>query len=337
MLKIKKAIFLIFFFCSIKSSLLFSQSAAIKDNAINNSPNLTIGGTLLGVDIYDPNLNMFIEGKLGYRFKKEKAWIKANYTIAFADRLEEVTESNTSSWAVPAEGTKPLKTYGASIGFNLVRKEDFKLVKATFLKRSDIKSVKLPVKSYRSYGLHVGFDYFRSILAQGSTISFTGTATNFPKDTVLIASHATPMFSMNMITIGMHRQLVQHCVVQVNNGGELKEYKNKYISTFYTDFLIGTKMTFENILVPLNGNGPNANTSGGSYYSNDPYNFYSVDINGSYKKIPVGGRIGWEQIGLGPVGSIVGFEFGFRPGIINPADNIYLMMKIGMSFNMKAK
>ncbi len=341
MQKIKNILFLICFFCSLKSSLLFGQgSATVKDNNIDNSRNLTIGGTYFGADIYDPNLNLFIEGKIGYRFKKEKAWIKANYTIAFADRLEEITESTTSQWAVPAEGTKPLKTVGATIGFNFVRKEDFSLVKATFLKKSDmIKSVRLPVKSYRLYGIHVGYDYFRTIIAQGSTISFTGTATNFPKDTILSTPHATPMFSMNMISIGMHRQLIQHSVIQVNNGGELKEYKNKYISTFYADFLIGTKMTFENILVPLNGNGPNASSSngGGSYATNDPYNFYSVDINNSYKKIPVGGRIGWEYIGLGPVGGIVGFEFGFRPGIIAPADNLYLMMKFGISFNTKAK
>jgi hypothetical protein len=335
--KITILLFIFVFFSAKKASIYGQGSASIKDNDLDNSRNLSIGGTILGVDLYDPNLNMFIEGKLCYRLKKENGWLKANYSLAYADRLEEITESSSSQEAIPAEGTKPLKTYGLSIGYNFIKRQDFQVTKATFLRRSSVKSIKLPVKSLRLYGIHIGLEYFRSIKAQGSTISYTGTINaNFPKDTSIITGNATPMFSMNMISIGFHRQYVEHNVIQVNSSGTLTEYKTKYTSTFYADFLIGTKMVFEDILIPLNGNGPNSNPSNNNY-SNTPYNFYRADINNSYKKIPVGGRIGWEKTGLGPVGSIVGWEFGFRPGIISPADNLYIMIKVGLSFNMKAK
>ena len=337
--KIKWIIVILAFFTGRQCKLYGQLNATVKDNVVENSRNLSIGGTLLGIDLYNPNLNFFIEGKLNYRFKKELGWIKGNYSVAFADRLEEITESTTAQEAVPANGTKPLKTYGLSFGYNFVRKEDFTITKATFLRRSGAKSVKLPVKSCRVYGVHVGLEYFRTIIAQGSSMSYTGNITaNYPRDTTVVTGNATPMFSMKIISVGIHRQIIEHSVIQINNGGELKEYKNKGSSMVYADFLIGTSMTFENVLTPLNGNGPNANPAN-SYgsNSNNPYNFYSVDINNSYKKVPIGGRIGWEHIGLGPVGSIIGFECGFRPGILKPADNAYIMMKIGLSFNVKAK
>ncbi|MGZ3900390.1 MAG: hypothetical protein ACXVNO_06030 [Bacteroidia bacterium] len=317
-----------------------AQAARITDNDLDNSRNLSVGGTILGVDVFDPNLNMFVEGKMIYRFKKELGWINANYKVAWADRMDEVNESTSMEDAVPAGGSKALKNYGFSVGYNFIKKEDFKIARATFMNRSREKSMRLPVKSYRLYGVHVGYEYFRSIMAQGSTTSYTGhVVADYPRDTIVVAGNATPMLNMKIISIGIHRQFIEHSAMEVNSNGAFTNYKNKFSSMVYADFLIGTAMVFENILVPLGANGLNANPNNysGSYNSNSPYNFYQVDINGSYKKIPIGARLGWEQVGLGPVGALMGVEAGFRPGIMGPGYNAYIMFKLGMTFNMKAK
>lgn len=308
--------------------------ARIKDNNLDNSKNLTISSTIFGIDTYNPNLNLFLDGKIQYRFKKETVWLNAQYKVAWADRLDEVTTSSSSQEAVPVEGTKPLKSYGLSVGYNFIKREDYKVARATFMNRSQSKSIRLPVKSYRLYGVHGGYDYFRSVVAQGSTMSYSGAiVADYPRDTIVNVNHATPMFHMNMISIGIHRQKIQHYEIEVVDGGSVKEYKSKMHSIVYADFLIGTAMTLDNILIPLNGAGQNANPN----YTNDPFNFYRVDVNNSYKKIPVGGRIGWEQVTLGTVGTSFGIEFGFRPGILGPDFNTYLLFKYGISFNFKAK
>jgi hypothetical protein len=310
--------------------------ASIVDNAIDNSRNLSIGGTIIGADIYDPNLNFFIEGKLAYRFQKELGWIKAHYTRAYLDRIEEVLEP-TSYEALPAEGTQPLQNFGGSVGFNFKRKTVVMIARASFFNK--LESITLPIKSYRLYGVHVGYENFRSILAQGSTISFTGTVSrDLQRDTVLVASHATPMFRMSMLSFGIHRQLIDHYEISVNDGSNATTFKNRTSSMVYVDFLFGMNMMFDDILIPLGRGGPNSNpdpnaNSGGS----DPFNFYRADINNSYKKIPFGGRFGWEMTSLQAVGYSLGIEMGFRPGILDPLSNLYIAMRVGISFNARAK
>jgi len=310
----------------------------LKDNAIEDSPNLSIGGTLFGADIYNPNLAFFIEGKLNYRLKKELGWIKANYTLAFGDRLESVTESSTSQDALPANGTQPLRDIGLSLGYNFIKRVDVKLARATFLNRTKSKKITLPLKQYRLYGLHAGYEMFRTIVAQGSTASYTGTIVeNSLKGKTVIAGNATPMLNMQIVSLGIHRHYIEHWKVQVNNGGEITDYSSRSVSTLYADFLFGMKILFDDVMVPLNMNAPNSSTITTGNSMNDPYNYYRADINGSYKKMPIGGRIGWEQSVLKSVGLTSCAEIGFRPGIIDPVYNLYIMLKFGLMLNFKAK
>jgi hypothetical protein len=62
-----------------------------------------------------------------------------------------------------------------------------------------------------------------------------------------------------------------------------------------------------------------------------------VDINHSYSKVPFGARLGVEQISLSPVGLMMGLEIGFRPGIFDPFYNLYILAKVGISFNGRIK
>jgi hypothetical protein len=316
-------------------SLQAQIGASIVDNEINNSRNLSIAGTIIGADIYDPNLNFFIEGKLAYRFQKELGWIRAHYTRAYFDRIEEVLEPN-SFGALPADGTQPLQNFGGSVGFNFKRKTVVMIARASFFNK--LESITLPIKSYRLYGVHVGYENFRSILAQGSTLSFTGTASrDLPRDTVLEAAHATPMFRMNMLSLGIHRQLIDHYEIAVNNGSDATIFKNRTSSLVYADFLFGMNMMLDDILIPLATRGPNANPDPYGTGGSDPFNFYRANINNSYKKIPFGGRLGWELTGLQSVGYSLGLEMGFRPGILDPLYNLYIAMRVGISFNARAK
>ena len=311
--------------------------ATIKDNKLEDSRNLTITATIIGLEVYNPNLNFFIEGKLLYRFKKELGWIKANYSLAYGDRIGQVIESSSSQEAIPANGTQPLRNIGGSIGFNFKRKEVYKVARASFFQKR--KTVDLRIKSYRLYGVHIGYESFRTIFAQGSTTSYTGTIhQGLPHDTSVITSDATPMFRMGIVSLGIHRQLVDHYEIEVSNGSGTAVYTNKSCSMVYADFLFGVNMTFDDLLIPLNGNGPNSNPQPyGNLGGNDPFNFYQANINGSYKKIPVGARIGWELTGLKSVGYMVGVEAGFRPGIMDPLYNLYFSVKVGITFNIKAK
>lgn len=329
--------FLSIVFLLIFSRVLSQGGVRIKDNDLDNSKNLTFSSTIIGVDFYNPNLNFFIDGKMQYRLKKEIAWINASYKAAWADRFDEVSETSSAQEAVPVGGSKALKGYGLSAGYNFIKREDYKVARASFINNAGKRNIRLPVKSYRLYGAHAGFEYFRSILAQGSTISYSGTVVaDFPRDTTLETGTATPMFHMNMISLGIHRQYVYHSVIELNSNGVLQDYKDKSTSMVYADFLIAPKIVFEDILIPLNGAAPNSNNTS-SNYNNTPYNFYRVDINNSYKKIPIGGRIGWEQVRLGNVGTSFGAEFGFRPGIFGAGFNTYVLLKYGISFNFKAK
>src|SRR6218665_2911407 len=311
--------------------------ASIVDNEIDNSRNLSIGGTIIGVDVYDPNLNFFIEGKFAYRFQKEMGWVRGHYTRAYLDRIEEVMEPSAYE-ALPANGTQPLQNFGGSVGFNFKRKRMYMLARASFFNK--LESVTLPIRSYRLYGVHAGYENFRTILAQGSTISFTGTASrDLTRDTVLIAAHATPMLRMHMISLGIPRQLIDHYEISVNDGTSGTTYKNRTSSMVYADFLFGLNMMLDDILIPLGSRGLNANPdpSSGSQGGSAPFNFYRTNINSSYKKIPVGGRFGWELTGLQAVGYTMGLEVGFRPGILDPMYNLYIAMRVGISFNAKAK
>jgi hypothetical protein len=277
---------------------------------------------------------MFIEGKLIYRLPKEIGWLNANYKIAWADRMDEVTEGTSYQDGIPANGTHALRDIGLSFGYNAIKKEDYKIARATFFNRNSSKSITIPVKSYRLYGVHAGLAKFRTILAQGSTTSYSGTVSGFRKDTVLEISNATPMLNMNIISIGIHRQFIENSVLEINANGDLSETKSKFSSMVYADFLIGTGIVFDDLLVPLGDRGVNGNPNSNNY---EPYNYYPININESYKKIPIGGRIGWEQVRLGTVGMTSGFEVGFRPGIFGPLYNAYMLFKIGVSFNFKAK
>lgn len=318
---------------------LKAQAAKVIDNDLNRSSNLSIGGTFLGIDIYNPNLNFFAEGELFYRFKKERVWLRGNYKIAYGDRIEAVTEASSFGDAVPANGTQPLRSIGGTIGYNFKKKKTVAIARATFFNRVKTKSAKMALESWRLYGVHVGYDLFRTIVAQGSTTGYTGTSDeSFLAGATINIGNATPMLNMTIISAGIHRQLLEHYVVEATNGSDGATIKNKSVNMVYADFLFGMNMIFDNVLVPFNSQAPNSalpSGSGGNY--NTAYNFYSVDINSSYKKIPIGGRIGWQQTTLNAVGLITGFEAGFRPGIVDPFYNLYLMFKIGISFNMRAK
>jgi hypothetical protein len=325
-------------FCFLSLHHLQAQKTFLaKDNDVDRSPNLSIGGTIFGIDLYGPNLAVFIEGKLTYRFKKERAWIRGHYTIAFGDRARAVTESSSAQEALPADGTQALRNIGGSVGYNFIKKTDYQVAKATFFGNSARKEIKLPLKSFRLYGLHAGYEQFRSILASESTMNYTGTVVeNSLKDSILVSGNATPMFHETIISFGIHKQRIEHYVVQVNYGGELSYYTNKTSQLWYADFLFGMNMQLEDLLIPLNGNAPNSNPKNPGNI-NDPYNFYRVDINKSYKKIPIGGRVGFETITLKHAGLMVGGELGFRPGIMDPTFNFYLLMRIGLMLNFKAK
>lgn len=315
------------------------QAAKVIDNDLNRSSNLSIGGTFLGIDIYNPNLNFFAEGELFYRFKKERVWVKGNYKIAYGDRIGEVTESESFGEAVPANGTQPLRSIGGTIGYNFKKKKLVDVARATFFNRVRTKSASMPLESWKLYGVHAGYDLFRTIVAQESTTGYTGTSNeSFLAGTTININNATPMLNMNIVSLGIHRQILEHYVVEAKNGSSGIILKNKVIKMVYADFLFGMNMIFDDVLVPFNSLAPNSappNYGSGSNYS--AYNFYSVDINSSYKKIPVGGRIGWQKTTLKAVGLISGFEAGFRPGIVDPSFNLYLMFKLGISFNMRAK
>lgn len=330
-------LFILFLFTSIE---LMGQAAKVIDNDLNRSSNLSVGGTLLGVDVYNPNLNIFAEGELFYRFKKERVWIKGSYKIAYGDRLEAITEASSYGDAVPANGTQPLRSIGGAIGYNLKKKKIMAIARATFFNRVKTSSLPMALESWRLYGIHVGYDVFRTIFAQGSTTGFTGTSDeSFLTGTAINIDNATPMLNMSVMSVGIHRQLLEHYVVEAKNGSDAAIIKNKTINMVFADFLVGMNMVFDDVLVPFNNQAPNSAPpnygSSGNY--NSAYNFYPVDINSSYKKIPIGGRIGWQQTILKPVGLITGFEMGFRPGIVDPFYNLYLMFKIGISFNMRAK
>ncbi len=331
---------LLIFMCGVPTELYSQNTFTLKDNDLNNSPNLNIGFTVFGADIYNPNMAFFVEGKLSYRFKKELGWIKTNYTYAFADRLEAVTEAYDYSDALPAEGTQPLRNIGGSIGFNFIKRENIELAKASFhfMNRSRDSKITIPIRKYRMYGLHAGFEKFRTIIAQGSTTSYSGTIVEGSLNgTTVESGNATPMMNMNIISVGIHRQIISHYKLEINNNGEITNYSEKSISTVFADFLIGTSIQLDDIMVPMNKNAPNTNQNPNSNSSYEPYNYYRVDINNGVKKIPIGGRIGWEKIMLKPLGGMVGAEFGFRPGIVDPLYNLYIMMKIGFMFNFKAK
>lgn len=310
----------------------------LKDNDLNNSPNLSFGATAFGIDYGEPNLALFVEGKLVYRFKKEKAWVKANYTYAFVDRLRARTESENYADAIPADGTQPFKDIGLSLGFNLIKREDIRLAKATFLflRSGRNKKISIPIRKYRLYGIHGGYEKFQTILSSESTTSYTGTITESALiGQTITAQDATPMFHVDIISFGIHRQYIEHYKLQVNNNGELTDYSMKSSATLYADFLFGTNMVLDDILVPLNINAPNTNPQNSG--TNKSYNFYRANINDSYRKVAIGGRIGYEKITLKPLGGMVGAEFGFRPGIIDPTYNFYFMLKLGFMFNVKAK
>lgn len=334
----KRHYILVLFVFLIQSYALTQNTFTLKDNDLNNSPNLSIGATVFGIDFGEPNLALFVEGKLVYRFKKEKAWIKANYSLAFVDRLRASTESENYGDAIPADGTQPFKNLGLCLGFNLIKREDIRLARATFLfLRSGRKSkITIPIRKYRLYGIHGGYEKFQTILSSESTTTYTGTIVeNSLAGQTVTAENATPMFHADIISFGIHRQFIEHYKLQVNTNGELTEYSMKSSSTVYADFLFGTNMLLDDILVPLNINAPNTNPQNSN--SNTSYNFYRANINSSYRKVPIGGRIGWEKITLKPLGGSVGAEFGFRPGIIDPTYNFYFMLKFGFMFNVKAK
>lgn len=309
---------------------------SLKDNDYYQSPNLSFGGNYIGVDLYTPNLAYFVEGKFCYRFAKEFGWLKGNYAIALGDRVEAITEGGDSQDGIPANGTQALKNVGVSVGINVIKREDLIAAKIKHEGKTT-KIVSVPVKISRTYGVHMGYESFRSVLAQGSTTSYTGTVVEASlKDSVLVASNATPMYNAKIASFGIHRQYMFYYVLQAGQGDNRTEYSQKRISTVYADFLFGTDMAVDNVLVPMNSRAPNANpkTNGNG---NEAYNYYEVNINHNLRKIPFGARIGWEQITLKPVGLIVGGEIGFRPGIFNPLYNTYLTMKIGFMFNLKAK
>ncbi len=308
----------------------------LKNNDLDRSKNLSIGGTIFGVDLYNPNLAFIIEGKLCYRIKHELGWVRAHYTLGWLDRIEAVTESSSSQEAVPANGTQPLRNIGGSIGINFIKREQYKIAKGIFL-NSNRKDIKIPVKFLRLYGIHAGYEQFRTVIAQGSTTSYTGTVSKDYPSTVTVEATGTPMFHMTMLSLGIHRQLLEHYTLEVHSGGNVTEYKSRTTSLVFADFLFGMNMQLEDLLVPFNYNAPNTNQVKPSIGNNDPFNFYAADINEGQKKIPFGGRLGVEQISLGPVGWNMGAEIGFRPGLMDPMFNLYILVKVGVSFNMRAK
>jgi hypothetical protein len=337
---INKIKYVVALFCSWMFALnsINAQNAVVKENNLEDSPNLSLG-VISGLDVFDPNFNGYFGAQASYRFKGEKIWLGGYYYRAYFDRLEAITENNQSLNGIPAEGTKPLKMYEVKMGYNIVTRNDYRYAKTTFFKRSAvITKIKLPVKSYRLYGVHAGYGYFRTIVAQGSSMEYSGPITaDFPKDTIVSVSNATPMLSMNLISLGVHRQKIFHAVIQTNNEGTILNYSDKSYAVLYGDVLIATKMTLENILVPISYNAPNTNPPSGSNSSGTDFNYYNVNVNGSHKKIPIGGRIGGEYTSLSKIGYTVGFECGFRPGLVTPENNLYMQFKFALLLNVKAK
>lgn len=308
-----------------------AQSLSLKENSPETARNLSIGGTVMGFDLYNPNVNGFSEAKLTYRFKNELGFVRANYSIAWLDRIEEETRDSYNV-GIPANGTQALRNMEAQFGWNFKKKEEIRIASKRFAGRT--KATKIPVRFLKAYGLHVGYGNFRTIIAQGSTTSYSGIVEGLPNE-IPRTIDATPMLRMKMAHIGIHRYVVSDYVLTEREGSSNKEVVGKYAHYLYADIFYAFNMQFDDLLVPLNGDGPNAAPISNSY--TPAFNYYAMNINNSYHKIPIGGRIGYEQTILRSVGLLYGLELGFRPGIFNPNYNMSIMLKIGFTFNAKLK
>ncbi len=310
------------------------------DNDLYQAPNLSAEMSVLAVDLYSPNLNFSIEGGLRYRFSGEKGWIKTSYLVSFADRIDESIDYNNSGLGLPANGTKPLKNICFSAGYNF-NQNTYYSKEYISLKTVGHTNYVTPVQLgyLKCYGIHAGFETFRTILAQGSTTEFVGSnMEGYKTDSLVTIEHVTPMFNAGIISIGFHKDIIEHAEITFRSNTET--FKRKVNSHYhaYADLLIAPIMKLEDVLFPYNYQGPNApdpNSLSSSYHEN--FNYFKMNINDHVKKNPIGARIGCQLNSLNRAGLFSGIELGFRPGPFSPFYNLYLKIKIGFSLNFKAK
>lgn len=272
-----------------------------------------IYGNLGLVNLNISNSRMSFAGGPGIKFYAKGIYLTADYEFHYLDNLADLRQG-TPETAYGIYKTQNGRNAQASAAY-FFRKEKEKNVKVhvkTEGKTTYYTNVKAHVNQI--FGLEVGYK------SGFSNITFTEDRSK-DYDGYPVPNGITTVMAYNYISVGPSFGKIEDVVAEVAGYGVKK---SQFFSRVYVNLLYAPKMEFEDVYLRFQNN-----NSGGSSVTY----LHQYALNDNIDLSRLGFNVGYETYKFNRFGASTTIELGILPGVKKQvADNVYLALKIGLSF-----